>query len=382
MEGSTFVGAYGTDGLNMGNELFYNYGDSFRGEVIVDDDDNIIVASTTQSSVFPTTLGAPQTVFGGGVSDAVLFRLNPTLSNMEWSTYFGGASDDSGYSVQIDSQGNLVMCGGTKSLNLPASADAVETTKVGGTDGYIVKYNSAGTLLNCTYVGTTDYDQTYFTQIDDDDFIYVIGQSTGVNTEVGAVYSNPGSGQFISKYSSDLSNLEWLTTIGTGSGSIDISPTAFLVSDCKQVYFAGWGGQTNVNSSPYAQASTTNGLPVTSDAHQGSTDGSDFYLCVLAPEAADLVYATFFGGSTSNEHVDGGTSKFDKDGLVYQAVCAGCGGNDDFPTTPGAWSDDNGSTNCNLASSNLTLEQFRRSSILTARLRYVRGSPHSSSTTL
>lgn len=348
MEGSTFVGAYGTDGLNMGNELFYNYGDSFRGEVIVDDDDNIIVASTTQSSVFPTTPGAPQTAFGGGVSDAVLFRLNPTLSNMEWATYFGGASDDSGYSVQIDSQGNLIMCGGTKSLNLPASADAVETTKVGGTDGYIVKYNSAGTLLNCTYVGTTDYDQTYFTQIDDDDFIYVIGQSTGVNTEVGAVYSNPGSAQFISKYSSDLSNLEWLTTIGTGSGSIDISPTAFLVSDCKQVYFAGWGGQTNVNSSPYAQASTTNGLPVTSDAHQGSTDGSDFYLCVLAPEATDLVYATFFGGSTSNEHVDGGTSKFDKDGLVYQAVCAGCGGNDDFPTTPGAWSDDNGSTNCNL----------------------------------
>ena len=28
----------------------------------------------------------------------------------------------------------------------------------------------------------------------------------------------------------------------------------------------------------------------------------------------------------SAEHVDGGTSRFDKDGIVYQAVCAGCSG--------------------------------------------------------
>lgn len=348
LDASTFVGEYGTDGLNMGNELFYNYGDSFRGEVIVDENDNIIVASTTQSPVFPTTPGAPQPNFGGGLSDGVLFKLNPSLTNMEFATYFGGSDDDSGYSVQIDSQGNLVMCGGTRSTNLPTTAGAHEEDKVGGLDGFIVKYNGGGTILDCTYVGTTSYDQCYFTQIDDEDFIYVIGQSTGTNTAIGDVYSNPGSGQFITKYSSDLSMIEWRTTIGTGNGTIDVSPTAFLVSDCKQVYFSGWGGLTNSNNAPYANSSTTSGLPVTPDAYQGSTDGSDFYLCVLAPQASDLVYATFLGGGTSNEHVDGGTSKFDKDGLVYQAVCAGCGGNDDFPTTPGAWSADNGSTNCNL----------------------------------
>src|SRR5690606_135096 len=40
--------------------------------------------------------------------------------------------------------------------------------------------------------------------------------------------------------------------------------------------------------------------------------------------------------------------RFDKSGKVYQAVCAGCGGQDDFPTTPGAWSETNQSFNCNL----------------------------------
>ena len=39
----------------------------------------------------------------------------------------------------------------------------------------------------------------------------------------------------------------------------------------------------------------------------------------------NLFYATYFGGGLSAEHVDGGTSRFDRRGQVYQSVCAGCG---------------------------------------------------------
>ena len=89
-------------------------------------------------------------------------------------------------------------------------------------------------------------------------------------------------------------------------------------------------------------------MPISADAYQWNTDDSDFWLGMLDPGAATLVYGTYFGGTTSAEHVDGGTSRFDKNGTVYQAVCAGCGGNSDFPTTPGAWSNTNDSFNCNL----------------------------------
>lgn len=51
---------------------------------------------------------------------------------------------------------------------------------------------------------------------------------------------------------------------------------------------------------------------------------------VLAPDFKSLLYASFYGGSQSQEHVDGGTSHFDKSGVVYQAVCAGCGGLSSF----------------------------------------------------
>jgi gliding motility-associated-like protein len=61
-------------------------------------------------------------------------------------------------------------------------------------------------------------------------------------------------------------------------------------------------------------------------------------------------------GQTYPDHVDGGTSRFDKNGIIYQAVCANCGGGATFPVTPGAWSKINGAlgppkhgAGCNLA---------------------------------
>src|SRR5690606_24119260 len=94
---------------------------------------------------------------------------------------------------------------------------------------------------------------------------------------------------------------------------------------------------------------TTAGLPVTADAHQSTTDGHDLYLAVFEIDMSALIYATYYGGPISREHVDGGTSRFDRRGRIYQTVCAGCGNNDDFPTTPGAWSATNNSNNCNSA---------------------------------
>jgi hypothetical protein len=59
---------------------------------------------------------------------------------------------------------------------------------------------------------------------------------------------------------------------------------------------------------------------------------------VLEDDASALAYGSFFGGAQSNEHVDGGTSRFDRRGKIYQTVCTGCGGNSSFPTSPGAHS--------------------------------------------
>jgi gliding motility-associated-like protein len=350
---STFVGGSDTDGLNNADQLFYNYGDAFRGEVNVDESDNVYVATVTKSADFPVTSGS----FGGGEYDGVLFKLSPDLSSLSQSRFIGGNGRDACYAIEFNNVGQLIIAGGTQSSNFPwISATAADGSWNGETDGYVSLLDAnAFTLVSGTFIGTSSYDQVYFAQSDNAGFIYAYGQTTGNMPITPGLYGQAGSGQFISKFAADLGNMEWNTTIGTGSGAIDISPTAFLVSDCEQVYLSGWGGDINNNycsgqpGDCYANQSTTVGLPLTADAFQSQTDGSDFYLCVLTPNAQDILYGSYLGGNESNEHVDGGTSRFDKNGSVYHAVCAGCQNNDDFPTTPGVWSNTNESTGCNLA---------------------------------
>ncbi len=348
---STYVGGTDNDGLNESPDLAYNYGDPFRGEIIVDALGNPVVATTTGSLDFPT-VNATQPIFGGGISDGCAFKLSSNLGSLLWSTFVGGSSNDSGYGVQLNSSGEMYITGGTMSADLNIAATAHSPGHSGGVDGYVVRFDPTGAaMLSSTFLGTTEYDQAYFVQVDVDDDVYVLGQSTGTYPVSPGVYNNAGSGQFIQKYNASLTSSVWSTVVGTGSGQVDFSPSAFLVNDCGLIYISGWGGSLAGLADYQADFSTTIGLPITggsNPAFQSTTDGSDFYLMVLNEDANGLLYATYFGGGISTEHVDGGTSRFDKNGIVYQAVCAGCGGNSDFPTTPGVWSNTNGSTNCNL----------------------------------
>jgi gliding motility-associated-like protein len=352
--GSTFLGGSNNDGLNMVNiGLNHNYADQFRGEIIVDNSGNCYVTSCTKSSNFPI-----QSPFQGslqGTQDAVVCKLNPSLSSLLYGTYLGGTSDDAGYSMQLNTSGEMYITGGTGSSDFPTTPGVVKPVYGGAIDGFLTRLSPTGAMMSSTFLGTAGYDQSYNVQLDNLNTPFVFGQSTGGYPVTGGVYSNPNSGQFIHKLNAGLTATGFSTVVGRGvAGQIDIVPTAFLVDNCDYIYAAGWGGAVNASHG----GGSTSGLSVTFDAYQSSTDGSDFYLMVLDPNAAALQYATYFGGPVSHEHVDGGTSRFDKSGVVYEAVCAGCGSNDDFPTTPGAWSNTNNSVNCNLGVFKFDISQF------------------------
>lgn len=346
--GSTFVGGSGTDGISQGN-LYYNYGDPFRGEIIVNNG-NVYVTSSSASINFPTVNAFQSSL--QGPQDIIVFKMNSSLSTMLWSTFVGGVSFDSGNSVQISSSGDLFVTGGTSSPTMPFTTGYSLSYNGGIVDAYIMKMSSTtGMVLNGTYFGTNLYDQAFFVQLDQSNNVLIYGQSVGSIPITPGKYNNPNSGQFVAKFSNNLSSLLWSTRIGSGSGYVDISPTAFLVSNCNEIYLAGWGGSVNVSYSPGATHSTTNGMPITAGAYQSNTTGNNFWLSVLSQDATSLEYATFIGGTSSSyNHVDGGTSRFDKNGNIYHAVCGACGGNNfGFTTTPGAWSTSNPSFNCNLA---------------------------------
>lgn len=344
---STFVGGSSNDGINVASSLCVNYADDNRGEIIVDDNSNVYVVSSTYSPDFPVTSNVVDSSFNGA-QDICVFMLNQDLSQLLWSTYLGGSGDDAGYSISLASDNSLYVCGGTSSHDIACPGHPVQPALAGGVDGIVYHISDNGhVILEATYLGQSQYDQAYLLKCDRSNCPHVFGQTSATDDAwiQDAQYFVSGGGQFLTKLSPQLDSIIWSTAFGTGNGGPDISPTALMVDYCNNIYMSGWGGNT-IN-----HFGGTNGLPVTSDALQMNTDGEDFYFICISDDASQLVYASFFGGTTSanaNEHVDGGTSRFDRKGRIYQAVCAGCGGQSDFPTTPGAWSEHNRSSNCNL----------------------------------
>ena len=349
---STFLGGSANDGLltllQLGNSpLVKNYGDSFRGEVISDSLGRIYLASHTLSTDFPTASPIQSQLAGG--ADAVLVILSPGLDSLYYSTYHGGSLDDAAYSLQFGKNREVYLSGGTASPDFPASPGALHPQFSGVVDGFISRFNPVmNQQVRSTFLGTAQYDQSYFVQVDRSGNVYSYGQTTGNYPVSAGVYKNPGSAQYIHCLSGNLDSTRFSTVFGSGTASPNISPTAFLVDECGRIYCSGWGGSTN--TLPGYQNGNTNGMPTTPTGGSQTTDGSDFYILVLEKNASDIVFGTYFGDSQSfGEHVDGGTSRFDKRGVIYQAVCAGCGGFSSFPTTPGVVSNVNGSTNCNNA---------------------------------
>jgi gliding motility-associated-like protein len=364
--GSVRIGGSADDGVNIrpkytgtqgADRLRRNYGDDARSEVIIDASNNIYLASCTQSANFPTLLAA-QPAFGG-TQDGVILKFTPTLSNLLFSTFFGGSGDDACFVAAINpSNGNLYVGGATSSGNLLGNtAGTIGAANTGGIDGFVtILPNTGASFFKTTYLGTGNTDLVYGLKFDKFGFPYVMGTTTGSWTiTANAVYSVPGAKQFISKLQPDLSAYIYSTVFGTPISEPNISPVAFLVDRCENVYVSGWGGGINV-AQAYSNG-TTSGMPVVNPLTGiRPPDGADFYFFVLKKDAQSQLFGSTFGQFGGlGDHVDGGTSRFDANGVIYQALCANCGGRVSsppiiFPITPGVAGPVNGSVSCNQAS--------------------------------
>jgi len=360
---STLLGGSANDGITyIGANLTQNYGDQFRGEIYCDELDQFyVVTKTFSSDIINTSVPGYDQTFNGQ-TDAYVCKFSADLTTMIWNTYIGGSRDDAGYSIRVASDKSVYIAGGTTSNNFPGTTGLIQTYS-GNIDGFITHISSDGTtLLHGTYIGTPAYDQCFFIQLDAAENIYVLGQTTGDYLMSPGVYGQPSAGQFIQKIDPTLSTALLSTTLGNVANTISIVPTAFLVNSCDNILISGWGGNVNQYLGAYIGGNTFN-LPTTANAAYKVTDGSDFYLMVLEKEFKSLLYATYYGGYGEDDHVDGGTSRFDKKGIAYQSVCASCNttgiSTSLFPTTPGAFATKKGSDNCNNACFKFDLSNLR-----------------------
>lgn len=370
--GSLRIGGTLNDGVNIKDQVgsslspdrtFRFYGDDSRSEVILDRANNIYVAAQTQSSGItdgmPVTAGVFQPTSGGG-QDGTVMKINPSCTDIIWCSYLGGRGTDGAFVLALNPNNDeLYVAGATTSDNLlPANKPGVYQPGYAGglTDGFISRISNDGsTILNTTYMGTPSFDAIYGLHFDKYGMPYIMGVTEGSWPVVNAAYSIPNSKQFVAKVKPDLSGFIYSTVFGNGSAKPNLSPVAFLVDRCENVYISGWGGWLVPNTNSASMDGIAN-MPLTPDAIKSTTDNRDFYFIVIKRDATGLLYGSYFGQTGGfGEHVDGGTSRYDAQGVIYQAVCANCGQDRDypitsrFPTTPGVWAPNNGSRDCNLA---------------------------------
>ena len=157
----------------------------------------VVVAGVARDGGFPTTVGAKQTTFGGGASDAFAARIAAGGGSVTWSTYLGGSGEDYATGVAADAFGLVTLDGVTKSTNFPKTADAFDGTLDGLADAFVARLAPNGDILRYgSYFGAAGDDQALALGRDVHGAALIAGQtdSTALPLTAGAVDTSSGGG--------------------------------------------------------------------------------------------------------------------------------------------------------------------------------------------
>ena len=159
-----FVAKMNSQGSSL---LIFSYlggsgSDDPRG-LVLDGYGNVYISGTTASTNFPVTNCSYQQSYGGGSSDLFLTKMNSSLSDIIYSTLIGGNNADQLITdINLDRNGNVIVCARTNSTNFPVTSGAYNTSYSGGSDDVAVikmdmTYPSSsiytGTLSTTTFCG-------------------------------------------------------------------------------------------------------------------------------------------------------------------------------------------------------------------------------------
>jgi hypothetical protein len=155
-------------------------GDDSGWGIAVDGTGNVYVAGETASSNFP--LQAPLQTALGGTRDAFVSKLNSDGTALIYSTYLGGSSDDSGFDLALDSDGNVYLAGQTNSIDFPTVNPTQPGFAGGASDGFVSKLDPQGAALTfSTYIGGSLEDGANALAYDGKGNIFVTGYTSSAN---------------------------------------------------------------------------------------------------------------------------------------------------------------------------------------------------------
>jgi hypothetical protein len=334
---NSFYDAFVTELNPAGNALVYStflgggvaFGYDYGNSIALDSTGNAYIGGSTTSSDFPTTPGAFDRSFGGGLCpdadypcpDFFVAKLDATGSSLIYSTYIGGGDLDEWGNVAVDAVGNVYLTGETRSADFPVTPGAFDAVLNGFNDAAVVKLNPTGTsLIFSTFLGGNEGDSGLAIGLDTFGNIYVAGESASVDfPSTAGAYDTSYNGYFdafVTKLTPGGNVLSYSTFLGGPGGNE--SAYSIYVSSSGMAHVAGYTESAD--------------FPVTPGAYDVILNGScDAFLAKIDRTGSMLEYSTFIGGYGCEAITE---TRADSLGNMYAAGLTDSG---DFPITPGAF---------------------------------------------
>lgn len=253
-----------------------------------------------------------------------------------YSTYLGESGADKIMAMTADKFGNIIAVGSTDAVTYPATTGAYDTTFNGGLDGFVTKFNPMlSKIIFSTYIGGGADDQVNSVSLDDEQSIYIGGETASASFPTPGGWKTTHAGAldgFVAKISANGSALGYGSFIGGGGNDRVLSVHS------NQIGELAVGGETN------SQNFSTGGTSLYQKNRQGAFDG---FLARFKPTGASVDFSTYFGGAgddrISGVAHDAGSSYVYFGGECGDPLTTGTNTNGTFPVPTGGWG---GCTSC------------------------------------
>ncbi len=266
-------------------------------DVAVDSSGDVYVTGRNASeSSFPTTPGVYDSTNGSGLLewDAFVAKFSRVGNALVYATFLGHGGQDEGRAIEVDNSGRAVVGGWTASNNFPKEGSGYDHSfGLGGTDGFVVRFNVNGTDLDfSTFHGGGGQDTVNAITLDAQDTIYVAGTTTSSAASFpatsGAYATSPNGGDdvYVSKLLPDGS--QKLKHSFLGGGQNDHGRAIALDSSRRPIVV----GKTRSNSPSFPTA----GGPLSSTL----SGDEDAFVSRLSANFTSLSYSKYLGGENAD----------------------------------------------------------------------------------
>jgi hypothetical protein len=109
-----------------------------------DHEGNVYITGNTTSPDFPVTDNNLRVGYRGGSSRGDVFMLifDASLRDMKYSALIGGTSEDTGFCIDVDARGRIVVAGSTNSADFPMGTSSFDDTYNGGAnDSFVLQFS-------------------------------------------------------------------------------------------------------------------------------------------------------------------------------------------------------------------------------------------------